>query len=162
MPRSIYALFAFGLACSEGPTGDGSVAEDSTAAHETSHGHMHTSGEATSEASTDESSEGVTTEAAEESTGAPAVDTWESWALPHFFEVYCNDCHPGASPRDFSDYDVVLANEEHIRCGVAPEALPECDHHIEPGHLPIGDGPHPGEEERWRLVAWMQAGAPRD
>ena len=98
-------------------------------------------------------------------TGAVAADTWESWALPQFFELYCNQCHPaaGQSARDFSDYDTVVANEEHIRCGVAPEAIEGCDPgHIEPGHLPIGPGPYPSDDERWRLVDWVLAGMPRD
>jgi hypothetical protein len=98
------------------------------------------------------------------STGT-AVDTWEGWALPSFFAVYCNHCHPaaGQSTRDFSDYDTVAANFEHIRCGVAPEAIDGCDAgHIEPGHLPIGPGPYPSDEERWRLVDWLDGGMPRD
>jgi hypothetical protein len=96
------------------------------------------------------------------STGAAPVDTWESWAHPEFFEVFCNHCHPGDSPRDFSDYDTVVANEAHIRCGVAPALAPGCDGHIEPGHLPIGPGPYPDEATRWRLVDWVVAGMPRD
>ncbi len=98
------------------------------------------------------------------STGA-AADTWESWALPSFFAVYCNHCHPatGQSMRDFSDYDTVADNFEHIRCGVAPKAVDGCDAgHIRPGHLPIGPGPYPSDDERWRLVDWMDAGMPRD
>jgi hypothetical protein len=163
--RWTYILIASVLACSsddEGPgeSGADTGGVDSTAGHETSHGHAHTSSE-TGEGTggTEGGSSGDTTDA--ESTGAPVVDTWEGWALPSFFEVYCNSCHPGSSPRDFSDYDVVVANEEHIRCGVAPEAIESCDHHIEPGHLPIGDGPYPSDDERWRLVEWMQAGMPR-
>ncbi|HET6585337.1 MAG TPA: hypothetical protein VFG69_17885 [Nannocystaceae bacterium] len=98
----------------------------------------------------------------ESSTGAPAMDTWENWALPEYFEPYCIGCHPGASQRDFNMYEVVVENVEHIRCGSAPMMLPDCDDHIEPGHLPIGDGPFPTDDERLRLVAWIDAGMPRD
>ncbi len=96
------------------------------------------------------------------STGAPLADTWENWALPDYFQPYCIGCHPGDSPRDFTDYDVVVENIEHIRCGSAPEVIRGCDGHIEPGHLPIGEGPFPTDDERWRLVEWIDAGMPRD
>jgi hypothetical protein len=166
MPRWTFVLVVLGLACSSDDAAPGPGADtggQGSTSHE-SHGHAHTSGETgetgESGATTQVGSSGDTTDA-DESTGTPVVDTWEGWALPSFFEVYCNSCHPGSSPRDFSDYDVVVANEEHIRCGVAPEAIESCDHHIEPGHLPIGDGPYPSDDERWRLVEWMQAGMPR-
>lgn len=113
--------------------------------------------------SADDGPDDDSTGAAAESTGVAAIDTWESWASPQFFAVYCEACHPGQSTIDFTLYDSVVANEEHIRCGVAPEAIPSCDPgHIEPGHLPIGSGPFPSDEERWRLVDWMLAGMPRD
>ena len=97
-------------------------------------------------------------------TGSSAADTWENWALPAYFDVYCNQCHPaaGQSTRDFSDYDTVGDNFEHIRCGTAPTKIEGCDGHIEPGHLPIGPGPYPSDDERWRLVDWLDAGMPRD
>ena len=111
----------------------------------------------------DDTGPAASTDEATGTTGAVAMDTWESWALPQFFEVYCNQCHPGESTRDFSVYEMVVANEEHIRCGVAPEAIASCDPgHIEPGHLPIGPGPYPSDDERWRLVDWVLAGMPRD
>jgi hypothetical protein len=161
-------LLAGVLACgAEDEALDGGTHDHSTTGHD-SHGHPpHTStdgGDAdgmTEAGSSETGSSGETSEAGSESTGT-RVDTWEGWALPEFFVPYCNDCHPGSSPRDFGDYDVVAANEEHIRCGVAPEAIEDCDHHIEPGHLPIGDGPFPSDDERWRLVEWMQAGMPRE
>jgi hypothetical protein len=96
------------------------------------------------------------------STGAAAIDTWENWALPEYFEPYCIGCHPGQSTRDFNMYEVVVENVDHIRCGSAPTMLPDCDDHIEPGHLPIGEGPFPTDDERWRLVDWIDVGMPRD
>jgi hypothetical protein len=96
------------------------------------------------------------------STGAAVTDTWENWALPDYFQPYCIGCHPGDSPRDFTDYDVVVENVEHIRCGSAPKVIRGCDGHIEPGHLPIGEGPFPTDDERYRLVDWIDAGMPRD
>jgi hypothetical protein len=116
------------------------------------------------------STEGGTSTGADESTGvgdssstgAAVTDTWENWALPDYFQPYCIGCHPGDSPRDFTDYDVVVENVEHIRCGSAPKVIRGCDGHIEPGHLPIGEGPFPTDDERYRLVDWIDAGMPRD
>lgn len=108
-----------------------------------------------------ETSSGATTSSSS-STGAPVMDTWENWAYPEYFTPYCLECHPGQSSRDFNMYEVVVENVEHIRCGSAPEMLPDCNGHIEPGHLPIGDGPFPSDDERWRLVDWIDAGMPRD
>lgn len=123
--------------------------------------------EGTTEGETGHDSSGGTgseTGSAGSSSGGAAPDTWENWAHPEFITPYCADCHPSAqSARDFNDYDTVVANELHIYCGVAPESIGDCaSHGIEPGHLPIGDGPKPSTEERWRFVAWMDAGMPRD
>jgi hypothetical protein len=151
-------------------SGDGSGSDTGHA----DHGEEATAGHADDGAgsSTGSSAPGSTGASADETTaggddgsttGAVAMDTWENWALPEFFDVYCNECHPGQSTRDFTVYEMVVANEEHIRCGVAPEAIRSCDPgHIEPGHLPIGDGPYPSDDERWRLVDWVLAGMPRD
>ena len=143
----------------EESTGNGDASGDDHGHGHDDHGHDHDDHDDDRDGTTGGEPEDGS---GDESSGAPVIDTWESWALPSFFEVYCNDCHPGASPRDFGQYEIVVANEEHIRCGVAPEALPDCHHHIEPAHLPIGDGPQPSDDERWRLVDWMQAGMPRD
>jgi hypothetical protein len=155
------------VAQSTGTTAAGS-SESGEVDHGTAHPHDDDGGTAaptgTSSADDDTGPAGDTTAAESGSTGAVAMDTWENWALPEFFEVYCNECHPSdQSTRDFSMYETVVANEEHIRCGVAPEAIRSCDPgHIEPGHLPIGPGPYPSDDERWRLVDWVLAGMPRD
>jgi len=176
LSRTIVGLFplaALVLACGE----DGGD-EDTTAADtHADHGSLDESGSESSSAGdsadtttgADGSSEGGTTteggsSGTDESstTGAAVQDTWENWALPQYFQPYCIGCHPGDSPRDFTMYEVVVDNVDHIRCGSAPEMLPDCDDHIEPGHLPIGDGPFPTDDERWRLVDWIDAGMPRD
>jgi hypothetical protein len=143
---------------------------DDTTQGSTGHSDTHSddassSSESEGGAPADDSSSGAGTEssgAASSESGGATMDTWESWAYPEYFTPYCIECHPGESARDFSMYEVVVENVVHIRCGSAPEMLPDCDDHIEPGHLPIGDGPFPTDDERWRLVAWIDAGMPRD
>lgn len=161
------------VAQSTGGTGStgGAGSETGEVDHGTAHSHDDDAGSTgadtptgTSSADDDPGTADDTVAAESGSTGAAAADTWENWALPQFFEPYCNGCHPSdQSTRDFSMYETVVANEEHIRCGVAPEAIRSCDPgHIEPGHLPIGAGPYPSDDERWRLVDWVLAGMPRD
>jgi hypothetical protein len=177
MRRAWFSSALVLLACQDAEPGSGSSASTGALT-----GHEHpvdtesTGDDSTTDAGTTGDASSTGAEVSSGSTGSSssvtggastgvAVDTWESWALPSFFAVYCNHCHPaaGQSTRDFSDYDTVAANFEHIRCGVAPEAIPDCDAgHIGPGHLPIGPGPYPSDDERWRLVDWMDAGMPRD
>ena len=172
MHRRLCAASFLLIACpSEEPT-----TETSGNTHADSHDD-HGSGSSESSSSTTDASSSESTAIASEGSSessssssstagstSAAIDTWENWALPSFFAVYCNECHPaaGQSMRDFSDYDTVGENFEHIRCGVAPQAIEGCDGHIEPGHLPIGDGPFPTDDERLRLVDWLDAGMPRD
>lgn len=146
---------------SSGETGGDAGGHDSDGHGSDGHGtDGHGSDGGTSEGSTggDEGSSTGT-----DTTGGAQPGTWENWAYPEFFTPYCIDCHPSnMSSRDFSDYDAIGANLEHIRCGVAPEIVAPCDGHIEPGHLPIGDGPKPSDDERWRLVQWIDDGMLRD
>lgn len=145
------------------PDPDGASFETSETAETGSTGGATSTTQTTTSGSTGTTTpETSSTSAADSSTTSPAMDTWENWAHPQFFEVYCNACHPGQSPRDFSVYEVVQENVEHIYCGTAPQMQPTCDDHIEPGHLPIGDGPKPSDDERWRLIEWIDAGMPRD
>ncbi len=90
-------------------------------------------------------------------------DYWEDWPQSVFFPTYCGSCHPAktSSDSDWNVYEDVLDEYDHIYCGVGLDDVPECGDHHEPGHLPQGTGPYPSDDERLRLVAWMDAGMPR-
>lgn len=85
-------------------------------------------------------------------------DTWASYA-EGFFATYCVECH-AESPRDFRSMDDVRANAAAIRCGVSDVALGDCGAWPPPRQFPIGTGPHPSDEERQRIVAWIDADMP--
>jgi len=90
-------------------------------------------------------------------------DYWEDWPRSTFFPTFCNECHPSMDTHDhdFTIYEDVVEEYNHIYCGVGLEMVPECEDHHEPGHLPQGDGAYPTDDERLRLVAWMDAGMPK-
>ena len=90
-------------------------------------------------------------------------DYWEDWPQSVFFPTYCGSCHPAktSSDSDWNIYEDVLSEYDHIYCGVGIDDVPECGDRLEPGHLPRGSGPYPSDDERLRLVAWMDAGMPR-
>jgi hypothetical protein len=70
-------------------------------------------------------------------------------------------CHGAGNPnRDYTLREQVVRDTEHIRCGVAVEKQEGCGDWPPPSQFPIGGGPHPTEDERDRLVAWLEAGAP--
>lgn len=94
------------------------------------------------------------------STGTTAVttDTWDSFAGA-FMADYCVSCHD-ASPKDFTQYSEVVAWLDGIRCGVAATQQPDCEGQRPPMQFPIGTGAYPSDEERDRVVAWIEAGAP--
>ena len=88
---------------------------------------------------------------------AAAVDTWDSYASG-FFEAYCSECHgPGDALRDYSLLESVQGEESKIRCGVSPESITGCS--IPARQFPIGSGAMPSDEERTRLVQWLNDGA---
>jgi hypothetical protein len=79
-----------------------------------------------------------------------------------FFQSYCVSCHPSASSaRDFTMYSVIVQNSHNIACGVSPTALSGCSGNPAPSQFPIGNGPHPTDDERTQLVRWIQAGLPQ-
>lgn len=100
---------------------------------------------------------------------APEADVFEGWPATVFFPTYCGDCHPDytVAQMDWTNYEHVVLEYDHIYCGVGLEFVPECEHpdggepHA-PGHLPQEGGPQPTDEERARLIAWMDAGMPRE
>ncbi len=93
--------------------------------------------------------------------GGASGDTWTSFAEA-FFSDYCVSCHSpdGQASADFRDYDVVTQRLDAIRCGTAPESIDGCAGSYPPNTFPAGSGPMPTDEERWALVAWIDAGAP--
>lgn len=85
-----------------------------------------------------------------------ATDTWDTFAMG-FFETYCVGCHASGT-RDYRTIDHVMRDSATIRCGVSPEALDGCGSFPPPAQFPVGTGPRPTDEERRRLVAWIDAG----
>jgi len=101
---------------------------------------------------------GIALEDAAAPTDAPAPDTWSSFAMG-FMATYCVECHDGA-PRDYRTIDEVRRDRSNIACGVSPTPRDGCGSFPAPGQFPVGSGPFPSEEERIRLVAWIDAGLP--
>jgi hypothetical protein len=113
----------------------------------------------------------------DEDAGTPdAGDTWDGY-MHGFFEKYCVECHhsgaptlpPANVPLDFTQQTNVVAWEHTIRCGVIPSTATQdpswsCATVPPPGQFPIYDSAHcnkkPTDEERWRVVAWIDAGSP--
>ena len=91
----------------------------------------------------------------------PEDPTWENFA-ESFFATYCTSCHSpaGRASVDFQQLEVVSLRLNVIRCGVAPTLLEGCEGEHPPGWFPIGSGPFPEDEERLRLVEWIENGAP--
>jgi hypothetical protein len=92
---------------------------------------------------------------------AAAGDTWESYAQG-FFETYCVECHNrgGATNRDYEMLSIVRDQASRIRCGVSPDELEGCGPGFpSPSQFPIGAGPFPSDDERRRIVAWLDNGA---
>lgn len=90
--------------------------------------------------------------------GGPITETWSSFAEA-FMQTYCVRCH-STSPKDFNSLADVRANTATIRCGVSDVALDGCGAFPPPRQFPVGSGPFPSDDERARLVAWLDAGAP--
>lgn len=90
--------------------------------------------------------------------GPVAADTWTTFA-DDFMQRYCVRCH-STSPKDFNLLDEVRANSATIRCGVTDVALSDCGSGPPPRQFPVGSGPFPTDDERARLVRWLDAGAP--
>jgi hypothetical protein len=93
----------------------------------------------------------------------PHGDYFEGWPSTGFFTPYCGDCHPHLTSNgwDWANHDHVREQYDHIYCGVNLVETDECGGHHVPGHLPQGGGAMPTEDERLRLIAWMDAGIPR-
>lgn len=88
----------------------------------------------------------------------PVADTWTSFAND-FMQRYCVSCH-STSPKDFNLLADVRTSSSTVRCGVTDVALDTCGAGPAPRQFPVGGGPFPTDEERARLVRWLDAGAP--
>jgi len=91
-----------------------------------------------------------------EDAGTVAGDTWANWAQG-FFETYCTECHAGGR-RDYTTITEARRDVDTIRCGVSPEVEMGCGSFPRPRQFPVGDGPFPTDEERARLIDWLNAG----
>ena len=103
--------------------------------------------------------------------GSTGGDTWTNWASPTFFQAYCTSCHsaggegdPASSGYDWTQYADVVTDANLIRCGVAVVQDPawHCPDTIVAEQFPIGNGPHPSDADRDRLVSWIDAGLPQN
>ena len=93
-------------------------------------------------------------------TGA-AAPTWDNFAS-EFMETYCWECHgPGDTLRDYSVLAMVMAESNSIRCGTAPVRLKlkGCEGEPSAEQFPVGAN-LPGDDQRTRLVEWIDAGMP--
>jgi hypothetical protein len=99
--------------------------------------------------------------------GGPDLDTWDNWGNG-FFTKYCDECHAAGntSGLDFGMQSIVVTNKDTIRCGVCVAQDPSwsCPASPPAKQFPISDtagtNPKPTDEERDRVVAWIEAGCP--
>lgn len=86
----------------------------------------------------------------------PLADTWHSFAAD-FMSTYCVSCHDDAA-TDYRLLEHVSRDAAPIRCGVSATALEGCGSWPPPRQFPVGSGPQPTDEERDRLVRWIDDG----
>jgi hypothetical protein len=92
--------------------------------------------------------------------GAATTDTWDDYAQG-FFSSYCVECHnPMDAARDYNKLADVMRDAPAIRCGVAPVKESGCGASPAPKQFPVGAGPKPSDDERARIVKWIEAGTP--
>jgi hypothetical protein len=101
---------------------------------------------------------------------------WDGWAGEFFTQyctqchsptAYCTQCHSTDDPRtpDFTQKGQVVAHSAMIRCGVSvtQDPLWDCGT-IQPEQFPLMTTPQtnplPSDEDRGRIVAWLDAGCP--
>lgn len=95
-----------------------------------------------------------------DSGGTSAGDTWATFSQ-EFFDTYCVECHgAGNATRDYTLLDQVERDADEIRCGVAVDKIDGCPDFPPPRQFPIGMGAKPSDDERNRVVAWIEAGTP--
>jgi hypothetical protein len=84
----------------------------------------------------------------------PAGDTYQSYAKG-FFATWCTRCHSASSPdRNGAPGELNWDEEMTVRL-----ALPWIRRDVSSGNMPWNP-PAPPDEERARLVRWIDSGAP--
>lgn len=93
--------------------------------------------------------------------GMDGADTWGTFAMA-FMDTYCVECHTVGDPegRDYTLYAEIVEEADTIRCGVTPTELPDCTGFPPPAQFPVGSGAMPTDDERQRIVDWIDAGLP--
>jgi hypothetical protein len=95
-------------------------------------------------------------------------DTWKGFARD-FLSKYCVRCHnedqTGDAWRDYRLLAAVSADRTAIACGLAKSAAVRdargCSSSAPSARqLPLGDGSKPNDDERDRMLRWIDAGLP--
>ena len=108
------------------------------------------SGTDTAPAETDEP-----TDTSTEETG----DTWTNFGAA-WVDQYCVQCHASGN-SDYTTHAGVQSDLDVIACGVSLVDRDGCGSWPGPGGFPApGALAEPSDDERARLVAWIDAGAP--
>jgi hypothetical protein len=88
-----------------------------------------------------------------------AGDTWANFAGA-WVDQYCVQCH-ASGDNDYTAYAAVQSDLDVIACGVSLQDRDGCGAWPGAGGFPApGAMAEPSDEERARLVAWIDAGAP--
>jgi hypothetical protein len=93
------------------------------------------------------------------------MDTWANYA-EEFFVTYCVSCHNddniGDASRDYHVFATVMAEQDVIACGMTKSEEDHtargCEESPPARQFPPGNGPKPTDEERDRLIEWIDAG----
>lgn len=97
----------------------------------------------------------------------PAGDTWENYASG-FMSQFCVSCHnddnAGEASRDYHQLSNVMGESAEIACGLSKSeedwSARGCTGFPPARQFPVGDGDKPSDEDRDRLIAWIDAGLP--
>jgi hypothetical protein len=97
-----------------------------------------------------------------------ATDTWANFAQA-FMVKYCISCHnddrAGDATRDYNMLSVIIREKVDIACGTAKSQAERTKRNCptnapRANQFPPGSGPKPTDDERDRLLRWIDAGTP--
>jgi hypothetical protein len=103
-----------------------------------------------------------------EAGGSPSADTWASFGMG-FMVKYCVSCHnddnAGVATRNYRMLTAVMREKVEIACGTAKSAADRTARGCgatspRARQFPVGNGAKPTDEERDRLLRWIDAGTP--
>jgi hypothetical protein len=103
-----------------------------------------------------------------EAGGNPSADTWASFGMG-FMVKYCASCHnddnAGVATRNYRMLAAVMREKVEIACGTAKSAADRTARGCgatspRARQFPVGNGAKPTDEERDRLLRWIDAGTP--